>query len=89
MSEFDDRVSEQRNRLAAETWAKGVTAVHAHSLKSMWYDNRPGDTDGGDSVVDTMFNDGSIQRVLQDGSVIQMGETLTGEELLDEYGRCN
>ena len=37
MSQYDDRVEKQRLKLEAEEWAKGVKAVHAHSLNSMFY----------------------------------------------------
>ena len=87
MSEYDDKVQQQRDKLAAEEWAKGVKSMQAHSLKSMWYDNRPQDTDNG-SVMDVSYNDGSIKRTIQStGETVIMGEQLTGEELVYEYNR--
>ena len=47
MSEYDEQVQAQRLKLEAEEWAKGVKSLHSHSLKSMWYDTRPQDTDDG------------------------------------------
>ena len=52
MGEFNHRVERQRILLEAEEWAKGVNAIHAHSLSSMWYDTRPQDTEDGKSVCD-------------------------------------
>ena len=87
MSEYDDKVQQQRDKLAAEEWAKGVKSMQAHSLKSMWYDNRPQDTDNG-SVMDVSYNDGSIKRTIQStGETVIMGQQLTGEELVYEYNR--
>lgn len=89
MSEYDDKVQQQRDKLAAEKWAKGVRSLQAHSLKSMWYDDRPQDTDNG-SVMDVHFNDGSIQRTIQStGETVIMGKQLTGEDLVYEYSRHN
>lgn len=89
MSEYDDKVQQQRDKLAAEKWAKGVRSLQAHSLKSMWYDYRPQDTDNG-SVMDVHYNDGSIQRTIQStGETVIMGKQLTGEDLVYEYNRHN
>ena len=89
MSEYDDKVQQQRDKLAAEKWAKGVRSLQAHSLKSMWYDDRPQDTDNG-SVMDVHYNDGSIQRTIQStGETVIMGKQLTGEDLVYEYSRHN
>ena len=52
MTQYEDRVEQQRQKLAAEEWANGVKCIHAHSLSSMWYDDRPQDTAEGKSVVD-------------------------------------
>ena len=67
MSEYDYKVQQQRDKLAAEEWAKGVKCLHAHSMSSMWYDDRPQDTADGKSVVDMEFNDGTIRRTLDNG----------------------
>ena len=39
MGEYTDIVERQRQRLAAEEWAKGIREIHVHQLKSLWYDN--------------------------------------------------
>ena len=89
MSEYDYKVQQQRDKLDAEKWAKGVRSVQGHSLKSMWYDDRPQDTDNG-SVLDIHFNDGSIKRTIQStGETVIMGKQLTGEDLVYEYSRHN
>jgi hypothetical protein len=85
MSEYDYRVDQQRLKLAAEEWAKGVKALHAHSLSSMWYDNRPQDTEGGRIVTDCEYNDGTIRRTLDNGEVVILGIELRGEDLVDAY----
>ena len=85
MTEFNELVAEVKLRIEAEKWAKGVSGLHAHSLNSMWYDNRPQDTENG-SVMDVHFNDGTIKRTIQStGETVIMGRQLTGEELLDAY----
>ena len=87
MSEYDEQVEAQRLKLEAEEWAKGVKSLHSHSLKSMWYDTRPQDTDDG-SVQDVQYNDGRIQRTInKTGEVVILGKQLTGEALVDEYSR--
>jgi len=87
MTEFNSKVERQRVLLEAEEWAKGVKTIHAHRLQSMWYDNRPMDTlEGG--VCDTTYNDGSIQRQLENGKVVWMNsEKKSGDDLIDHYVR--
>ena len=87
MTEFDGRVERQRLLLEAEEWAKGIRSLHAHSLNSMWYDNRPQDTEDGKGVVDTQYNNGLIRRTLNDGTTVYFGEELVGEELVRAYVR--
>ena len=55
MTQFDEVVERQREKILAEEWAKGVKCVHIHQLKSMWYDDRPQDTDDG-AVTDIQYN---------------------------------
>jgi len=87
MGQYEDRVERQRIKLDAEKWAKGVKCLHAHQLKSMWYDNRRQDTDNS-SVLDIQYNDGRIERRIQKtGEVVQMGEQIKGEELIRAYSR--
>ena len=89
MGEFDYRVQRQRLLLEAEVWAKGVKGIHVHSFSSMWYDDRPQDTENNKSVTDTEYNNGIITRY-QDGKHIHtFGEELTGDALIDSYVRNN
>ena len=91
MTQYDERVEMVRQRQAAEEWAGGVKCLHSHQLKSMWYDDRPQDTDDG-SVMDIQFNDGRIKRtIIKSGEVIWMNgsKQLTGEDLVYEYNRNN
>ena len=85
MGQYDDKVKRQRILLAAEEWAEGVRSLHAHSLSSMWYDDRPEDTADGKVVVDRQFNSGLIERTLHDGSVVYFGEQLKGQDLIQEF----
>jgi len=89
MTQYEDRVEQQRLKIEAEEWAKGVKSLHAHSLNSMYYDDRPQDTEDGKTVMDVMYNDGSVRRTCADGGVIIMGTQLRGEALVDEYRRHN
>jgi len=87
MTQYDDRVERQRDRLAAEKWAKGIKSVHIHSLKSMWYDDRPQDTDDG-SVTDTIYNNGVIERKRGDKILYTWtNDKLTTDDLIREYIR--
>jgi len=87
MTQYEDRVELQRQKLAAEEWANGVKCIHAHSLSSMWYDDRPQDTADGESVMDIEYNGGWIDRH-KDGEVIHtFGQKMSREELIDAYGR--
>ena len=86
MSQYSERVEQQRLLIAAEEWAVGVKSLHAHSMDSMHYDDRPQDTDG-KSVMDIEYNGGWIDRH-QDGKVIHtFGKKYNREELLDQYSR--
>ena len=87
MGQYDDKVERQRLLLLAEEWANGVKAIHAHSMNSMWYDNRPQDTEDGKSVLDTEYNSGLIHRKLHDGLSVWFGKKLEGDELIQAYGR--
>jgi hypothetical protein len=87
MGQYEDRVERQRIRLEAEEWANGVKTVHSHQIKSMWYDDRPEDTDDG-PVIDISYNDGRIQRTIIDtDEKIMMGEAVTGDALVTAYTR--
>ena len=87
MGQYNDRVERQRILLEAEKWAKDVKCMHAHSLKSMWYDTRPQDTEDGKGVLDIEYNSGLIKRTTHDGSIVYFGKELKGDELIDAYTR--
>ena len=89
MSEFNDAVERQRQLLLAEEWASGVSSIHAHSIDSMAYDDRPEDTANGEGVTDTEFNNGLIQRT-KNGKVIHyFGTKLEGEDLIAAWRQKN
>ena len=89
MTQYYDVVERQRLINEATDWAEKVKAIHAHSLDSMYYDNRPEDTADGKGVTDVEYNNGVIVRY-QNGEVIHtFGVKLTGDELLDSYTRYN
>jgi hypothetical protein len=84
MTQYTEQVENQKAMFAAEDWAKGVSAIHAHSLDSMAY--AEGREDG--SVLDTCFNSGLIKREIRSsGEVVWFGKRLKGQDLLDEYRR--
>ena len=87
MTQFNDKVEHQRLKLEAEQWANGIKSIHAHQIKSMWYDDRPQDTDEG-PVMDIQYNDGRIERKIQTtGKVVWFGKQVIGEELIHAYTR--
>jgi|TARA_Y100000361_G_scaffold140907_1_gene145476 hypothetical protein len=86
MTQHDERVSQQRLLLEAEKWAKVPKSVHIHQLKSMWYDDRPQDTDEG-RVTDIQYNNGLIIRQRNGETIHVFGEEKTGQELIDLYCR--
>ena len=87
MGQYDDRVGRQRLIIEAEEWAQSVKSMHAHSLSSMWYDDRPEDTADGKSVLDVEYNSGRIERRLHDDSKVFFGEELKGDALIDAYSK--
>lgn len=88
MGQFNDRVERQRLLLEAEEWARDVKSMQAHSLNSMWYDDRPQDTADGKGVIDIIYNNGLIKRELADGTKVYFGEKLKGDALIDAYVRA-
>jgi hypothetical protein len=88
MTEYKEAVKKQAKLLAAEEWAQGVKGMHAHSLNSMWYDNRPQDTEDGKGVLDIEYNNGLIKRRLNDGTEVYFGKELKGDELIYEYEKA-
>jgi len=90
MGQYDEVVQRQRVLLEAEEWANGIKSLHSHRLSSMWYDDRPQDTENGQFVVDRQFNGGEIERTIYnaDGKNIGtyiFGRRLTGDDLISEY----
>tara|TARA_Y100000361_G_C10893878_1_gene205551 strand:- start:19 stop:291 length:273 start_codon:yes stop_codon:yes gene_type:complete len=85
MTEYTDMIESKRKEILAEKWARGVQHIHVHSLKSMWYETRPQDTDSG-NVIDITYNDGTVERELKSGEIIYMLENqLTGKALIDAW----
>ena len=90
MGQYDYKVERQRQKLAAEEWANEVKSLHAHSLSSMWYDDRPQDTAEGKSVIDKEFNSGRVERTLDNGQVyIFTKYELKGDDLIQAYSQNN
>lgn len=84
MTEYKEAVERRRLQIEADEWSKGVRSLHSHQLKSMWYDDRPGDTDNG-PVMDIEYNNGIIVRHKNGKAFHTFGEALTGEALVDAY----
>lgn len=90
MTQYDDRVENQRLKLKAEEWAKGVKSLHAHSISSMWYDDRPEDTSDGKRVMDLEYNNGIVERTLSNGEVYVFTKyELRGDDLIGAYTQNN
>ena len=90
MSQYDAVAERQRQMMKAEEWSKGVKAVHAHSFTTMWYDNNPDRTGDDLRVIDVEYNDGTIEReYMVSGKKEIIGTRLSGQDLLDEFGRHN
>ncbi len=87
MTQYDERVQYQREMLEAEEWAKGIKSIHIHSEPSMWYDDRPQDTENFQKVTDTQFNSGVIVRTRRGKLIHKFGKELTGDELVRSYIR--
>jgi len=90
MTQYDDRVERQRIKIKAEDWAKGVKSLHAHSLSSMWYDDRPEDTADGKSVIDKEYNNGVVERTLASGEKFVFRKyELKGDALISAFTQNN
>lgn len=85
MTQYKSEVEQQRDLLLAEKWANTIKSYHFHTLSNMWYDDRPQDTENGKYVKDTIYNNGLVERVLENSKVIIMGEKLSSQELLKKY----
>jgi len=84
MTQYQEKVKEQRIKLEAEKWALGVKALHSHSLDSMWYASDRNDG----KVIDVEYNDGSVMRTISStNEVVMLGQRLTGDDLVSAYQR--
>lgn len=89
MGQYDEIVEQQRKKLAAEDWASKVKSIHSHSLSSMYYDDRPEDTNG-KSVTDIEYNSGRIERKLNTGETFIFDKyELKGDDLIQSYSQNN
>ena len=86
MTQYEERVNRQRQKLEADEWAKGIKCVHIHQLKSMWYDDRPQDTDE-NAVTDIQYNSGIIERRINNKVIHRFGSAKTGQTLVASYLR--
>ena len=86
MTEHNEVVSQQKLLIEAEEWAKVPKSIHVHSLKSMWYDDRPWDTEVG-KVMDIEYNNGLVVRKKYGETIHIFGEEKTGQALVDLYCR--
>ena len=88
MTEYSKLIERKRKQLQAEEWAKGIQHIHVHRLTSMWYETRPEDMKMG-NVIDTTYNDGTIERKLKNGGIVFMtDEKLTGDALIDAWEKA-
>ena len=83
MSQYKDKVELQRKILAAEQYSDSIKGMQVHSISSMWYDNRPQDTEK-HSVTDIEYMSGKIERTLHDGTKVVLVEAETGAKLVDK-----
>lgn len=88
MTEFNNRVERQRQKLAAEKWADVAKSIHTHRISSMWYDTRPQDTEDS-HVTDVEYNSGLIIRSKKGKTIHTFGKRLTGDALIDSYRKYN
>ena len=89
MGQYDKVVEKQRKKLAAEDWASKVKSIHAHSLSSMYYDDRTEDTNG-KSVTDIEYNSGRIERKLTTGETFIFDKyELKGDALIQSFSQNN
>ena len=83
MTQYKDEVELQKKILAAEEFADNIKGMQVHRMSSMWYDNRPQDTEK-HSVTDIEYMSGKIERTLHDGTKVVLVEGETGEKLVDK-----
>ena len=87
MTEYTEEVEKVKIMRQAEEWAKKSSGLHVHSLSSMYYDNRPQDTQGGKSVTDIEYPTGIIKRYQNGKHIHTFGSELKGDALYDLYTR--
>ena len=85
MTQYKSEVEQQAILLELEAWAKETKSYHFHNLSNLWYDDRPQDTKGGKYVADTIYNNGLVERVLENSKVVIMGKKLSTQDLLEKY----
>ena len=81
MTQYKSKVELQKKILAAEEFANDIKGMQVHRMNSMWYDNRPQDTEK-HSVTDIEYMSGKIERTLHDGTKVVLVEGATGEKLV-------
>ena len=81
MTQYKDEVELQKKILAAEEYADSIKGLQIHRMNSMWYDDRPQDTEE-HSVTDIEYMSGKIERTLHDGTKVVLVEGATGEKLV-------
>lgn len=86
MTQYEEVVERQRQKIEVDKWAEGIKCVHIHQMKSMWYDDRPQDTDDG-SVMDIQHNNGLIVRSKNGKEIHRFGEAKTGLRLVRSFLR--
>ena len=85
MTQYTKDVEDHQIRMDAIEWSKGVQTIHGHSLSSMYYDTRPQDTEGGKSVTDIEYNNGTIKRYQDDKLIHTFGKPMNNEELINAF----
>lgn len=88
MGQYQGLVERQRLLIKAEEWAIQPKDVHIHSISSMWYDDRPEDTENG-SVTDIAYNGGWIDRHKNGRVIHTFGKKFSRSELIDAYEKAN
>ena len=90
MTQYKDKVELQKKILAAEEFADNIKGIQIHRMNSMWYDDRPQDTADGQKVVDREFNNGRVERTLENGQVFIFTKyELKGDDLIGAYTQNN
>ena len=86
MTQYEDRVSEQKLKNEAEEWGKTINNIHVFNTDNtnMWYDTRKKEG----RVIDTCFNSGLIHREISStGKTVYIGKRAKGETLIDRFRR--